>query len=107
MRTLKELAEEALAVQDACNLSGVAQTFARVMRDLCELAPGTDARNTHPIAVLWADKIAHLTGTQSMNDRVAEAYIECHSLSEGKSYPWPRATWTRALCHNEIDADGR
>ena len=74
-RTLKELAKEALAVQDACNLSGVAQGFARCMSDLCALVPDTGERNEHPIAILWADKIAHLTGTQYLgNDRIFAAY---------------------------------
>jgi hypothetical protein len=82
-RTLQELAREALAVQDACNLSGVAHGFARAMADLCALVPGTDARNAHPIAVLWADKIAHLTGTQAIgHDRVMDAYREIYSLIE-------------------------
>jgi hypothetical protein len=84
-RTLQELAREALAVQDACNLSGVAQGFARAMADLCALVPGTDARNAHPIAVLWADKIAHLTGTQLVSGDegvLLAAYREICSLIE-------------------------
>lgn len=81
-RTMKELAKEALAVQNACNLSGVAHGFARAMSDLCSLVPsGTDARNTHPIAVLWADKIAALTGTQDLgNDTVTKAYSWAHDI---------------------------
>ena len=84
-RTLKQLAQEALNVQDACNLSGVAHGFARCMSDLMDLVPsGTDARNNHPIARLWADKIAHLTGTQRLgNDAVMDAYPEVMKLAEG------------------------
>jgi hypothetical protein len=82
-RTLKELAQEALNVQDACNLSGVAHGFARCMSDLMDLVPGTDARNNHAIARLWADKIAHLTGTQSIgNDAVMAAYTEVRRIIE-------------------------
>lgn len=78
-RTLKDLAQEAYRVQGACNLCGVAQSFARAMVDLRRVEPGlgTDAWNAHPIAVLWADKIAHLAGTQSLaddNGKVAAAY---------------------------------
>lgn len=74
-KTLAELAQEALDVQDACNLSGVAQAFGRAMSGLCSHVPNTSTRNTHPIAVLWADKIAHLTGTQNLaNDSVMAAY---------------------------------
>lgn len=71
---LSRLAREALAIQDACNLSGVARTFAQVMRDLGALGLGTHERNTHPIAVLWADKISTLTrsyGTQHVPDAYA------------------------------------
>ena len=81
-RSLQELAREALAVQDACNLCGVAQSFARAMIDLSEHVSGTDARNNHPIAVLWADKIAHLTSTQgNYPSRVTAAYSEAYKLA--------------------------
>lgn len=61
-RTLTELAQEAMDVQNACNLSGVALGFGRAMIDLRHIVNGMI--NTHPIAVLWSDKIASLTGTQ-------------------------------------------
>ena len=81
MRSMKELAKEALQVQDACNLCGVAQGFARCMSDLLKHDLGTDAANKHPIAMLWADKIAHLTGTQSLgNEAVMQAYTRVHDL---------------------------
>ena len=77
MRTLKELAQEALQVQNACNLSGVAQSFARAMSELGNYTRSSTERNTHPIAVLWSDKIASLTATQDLgNDRVLRAYHE-------------------------------
>lgn len=83
-RTLKELAKEALDVQDACNLSGVAHGFARAMTDLGEHTRGTDERNKHPVAVLWADKIAHLTGTQDLgNDVTTKAYSWAYDLLKG------------------------
>jgi hypothetical protein len=83
-KTLKELAQEALNVQNACNLCGVAQAFARVMIDLGEHTKGTDERNTHPVAILWADKIAHLTGTQQMGLLdVMRAYDVCNDLAKG------------------------
>jgi len=82
-KTMKELAVEALAVQDACNLCGVAQSFARAMVDLGEHTKGTDERNQHPISILWADKIAHLTGTQSLNEDVTRAYSAVHKMVEG------------------------
>ena len=83
MRTLEQLAQEALNVQDACNLSGVVHGFARAIGDLRELFPdkGTDFINRHPICQLWADKIAHLTGTQSLGSgSVMTAYSEVHKI---------------------------
>ncbi len=63
---MAELAKEALAVQDACNLSGVVHSFSRTMTRLRELLgpkAGTDEINHHPISVLWASKIESLTGS--------------------------------------------
>lgn len=80
-KTMKELAREALAVQDACNLSGVVHGFSRAITNLRELLPnaGTDAINHHPVCLLWADKIAHLTGTQDLgNSDVMKAYSWAH-----------------------------
>lgn len=75
MKTLKQLAQDALDVQSACNLSGVAHGYSRAMTDLGEHVSGTDAKNSHPIAVLWADKIASLTGIQDIgNDTAMKAY---------------------------------
>jgi len=83
-KTIKQLAQEALDVQNACNLCGVVQSFARAMIDLGEHTKGTDERNQHPVSVLWADKVAHLTGTQAIgNDAVMKAYTICHDLAGG------------------------
>lgn len=80
-KTIKQLAQEALDVQNACNLSGVVHGFSRAMSELCALVPGTDARNKHPVAVLWADKVAHLTGTQDLgNDVVTKAYSWAYDM---------------------------
>jgi hypothetical protein len=84
-RTLKQLAQEALDVQNACNLSGVVHGFARAMGDLMEHTKSTDERNRHPIAVLWADKVAHLTGTQDLgNDVTTKAYSWAYDLINEK-----------------------
>jgi len=78
---MKDLARDAILVQDACNLSGVVSSFARAMEALWKLEPdlGTDARNTHPICVLWSSKIASLTGSDSMVN-FSKAYDACKVL---------------------------
>ncbi len=82
-RSLSELAIEALLVQDACNLSGVVRAFARAMSDLLAHpdCKGTDWANNHPVAILYADKVAHLTGTQMPgSEKVFAAYREAKAL---------------------------
>lgn len=66
MKTLKELARDALNVQNACNLSGVVISFAQVIRDLKDNLPnaGSDEINQHPIIKIWVDKLASLTGLE-------------------------------------------
>jgi len=85
-RTIEQLAQEVLDVQDACNLSGVLGSAYRAACDLRRvLDAGTDTINRHPIMVLWADKIAHLTDTQTIgNDRVSAAYRAVYAIVEAK-----------------------
>lgn len=91
-RGLQVAAKMALDVQNASNLSGVVQAFANtIMPALWEASNegghGTDWVNRHPIAVLFADKIAHLTGTQTLgHDVVLNAYPEVRRLAEGWKY---------------------
>lgn len=81
-RTIKDLAKEALGIQDACNLSGIVHSFSRAMTDLRVIAraegwEGTDKLNEHHIAVLFADKIASLVAPGSNIDgtRFRRAYM--------------------------------
>lgn len=73
MRTEAELIKEAIDVQDACNLSGVVQSFARAMSDLWSIAnetggKGTTWVNTHRVARLYSDKIRSLAGEVQLSD---------------------------------------
>lgn len=60
--------EDALVVQNACNLSGVVFSWARHMQAVCDAAnqygKGTDWKNHHPVNVLFASKVASLTGSE-------------------------------------------
>ena len=100
VRTWKELAVLALQVQDASNLSGVVGSFSQIISEVrvrleSEGKGGTDNVNMHPVCRLFADKVAHLTGTQSIgNDEVSLAYRWAYTLKEeadklltGKSEP--------------------
>jgi hypothetical protein len=87
---IRQAAEEALAVQDAVNLSGIVHSWSRRLSRLHEKSEawakmGTDERNKHPINMLWADKVASLTGTQALGlTRVMDAYGECKRLAHLK-----------------------
>lgn len=73
---LKELAKEALAVQDACNLSGVAQSFARAMSKLRKLGFDTDGCNHHAITRLYLDKLCSLAGMEQDGSSMMRACYE-------------------------------
>ncbi len=82
MKTLVDLAQDALDVQDACNLTGVVHGFSRAMTRLRELEPGKDTEfyNRHAVSVLWAGKIAQLTACEDeMNFSIA--YSACSKLT--------------------------
>lgn len=82
--TIQQAAQAALDVQSACNLSGVARSFAEVMSLLRTLpeCTGTEWANTHPVARLFAEQIAHLTMLNDQ-DGYSKAYGECERLAKG------------------------
>jgi len=76
----------ALHAQSACNLSGVVFEFAKAMQKICnesfEAGHATDWRNTHPIARLYAEQIAHLASGGGMIQGGAIDYGEAHAECE-------------------------
>ncbi len=74
-RSLSELANEALQIQDACNLSGLVHGWSRSVSRLRELLGpiDTDKINQHPINVLWANKVCDLARANN-DDTYGEAY---------------------------------
>lgn len=81
MKTLKDIAETALEVQDACNLSGVVHSFSEDISTLRKLFPneGTAFYNRHPVVVMYASKIASLTACEDLTT-FADAYEQCRNL---------------------------
>lgn len=70
VRTWKEMAKEALAVQDACNLVAVVASFHTIVKEVkarleSEGKGGTEAVWQHPICILFSSKIASLTASES------------------------------------------
>jgi len=82
-RTLKELAQEAIDVQNACNACGVVQAFARMMIDLGPHTNGTSERNKHPIVVAYLSKLADLA-EQNMMVGCDFDWSVLYRMAEGK-----------------------
>jgi len=65
-RPIQELAQQALDVQDASNLSGVVASFAKVLDDLWQHATaighGTEWVNQHQITRAFTSKLVALSG---------------------------------------------
>jgi hypothetical protein len=101
MKTLKELATEVLAVQNASNLSGVAHAFSRALPDIrsyCDgyagptgWVKGTGDVNSYPIVKLWVDKLASLAGVQSFDWEFAIAYDAVCKMAEFEPTPFVKA----------------
>lgn len=69
MDPLCDAYRDAMLIQNACNLSGVLRTWVRHLATLNDIARdqnlGTDWVNHHPINILFASKVASLTGCES------------------------------------------
>jgi hypothetical protein len=76
--------EDAIMVQDACNLSGVVHSFSKVLPRIWVEArakgEGTKFVNEHPISVLFSSKIASLTGSE-VDTMFSSAYAACMEAS--------------------------
>lgn len=79
MRTMKQLVQEALDVQNACNMSGIVRSYAEALSDLREILEkegsgfSTEKLNRHPVSVMWACKIADLSGAM-LTKEVSHAF---------------------------------
>lgn len=82
---MRNMYEEAIGVQNASNLSGVAHTFADVMQQIWDEVRanngGTGDVNKHPVTILFLDKMNSLAGIQPTDphymDAVSAAYRIC------------------------------
>lgn len=96
MRTMKELASEVIQVQnDLLKIEEVANKFNNAMTDMRALADmeGWFSRrniNQHPICILYADKMASLTGINlfdfEINKKISAAYDWVYEVSGEKRY---------------------
>ena len=92
-KTIKQLAEEALQVQDACNLSGVVHSMIHAVQDLWEICreesqSGTSWVNTHPITRAYVSKLISLSG-YDIGDKTFEEVYKLVSDSGPKVHDEP------------------
>jgi hypothetical protein len=88
-RTLKELAQEAIGIQDAVNLSGLVHAWSKAVTELREACPdlGTSSINFHAVNALWSFKVHSLamSSYECLCDRCVArfslAYKECKRLA--------------------------
>ena len=70
---------DALLIQDAVNLTAIAQSFADVSKRILHDVGNTKDVWRHPIAVLYASKIASLTNCEA-------PFVFSHAYEKAKAY---------------------
>lgn len=87
-RSLKQLAQEAMDVQNACNPLGVSKSYAKAVQELRSrleldnLPCDTDSICVHPVNQLWASKLHSLACMgMSHHEPYENAYNECKRLA--------------------------
>ena len=85
IRTMKELAQESMDIQNASNLSGLAHSFSRLITNLRfhlekEKDFSTEVLNQHAIVRIYLDKMNSLAGIQGYDSNIFTAYDECEKL---------------------------
>jgi hypothetical protein len=89
MTALQQAAQDAIEVQNACNLSGVVHSFSHILTDVLWPAAregnhGTDWVNQHPISKLFASKIEDLSRVNYGALTFSDAYDACHAIMQDK-----------------------
>ncbi len=93
--TLKQAAQSAIDVQDACNLSGVAHSMLHAITAIRDDASNTVQVNQHPIVTLFMLKMCELNGCGStLHKTYRPAVKACIAIAAG--LPWVEApSWTQ------------
>ena len=100
-RHLSVMAQEAIDIQNACNIRGISKSFAKIVDEVAEWIE-QDRKNcivsltryenvrSHPIVQLWASKIHDMAGMGiSYGPAFSAAYDECRRWArcQGRD-PW-------------------
>jgi len=83
-RSLRDLYQEALKIQDASNIMAVIHEFSRTMKRLRELTGKIDTNTyrEHPIIIMFSSKIASLCHSEDVSV-LLHAFDECKKHTEG------------------------
>jgi hypothetical protein len=83
--TLQKMAQSALDVQTACNLSGVLRSFHEITQSMRnDHGMDTPTCNTHPVSRMFAEQISHLTGAGCGDtETYRKAYDWCVQVAAG------------------------
>lgn len=82
-KSMKDLCEMALNVQNAVNLVAIVKSYDRALEDLRDLGIDRSELASHPVSVLFASKIASLTNSED-TATFSKAYNEAMDIVEGK-----------------------
>lgn len=83
--TIKQMAQQAIDVQSACNLSGVVASFRNIVESMrIEHGMHTEACNQHPVSRLFAAHVIELTRMgMADHDMYRAAYQWCSDEING------------------------
>jgi hypothetical protein len=101
--TLKQAARDAIAVQNACNASGVIHSLLEAIQAIREANPGISTRevNTHPIVVLFVSKLQSLCGHECLCSACLDAYSvaneRCEAILRAGDAPMTAMEWFRQI----------
>lgn len=82
--SIQDCAQTASDIQNACNFSGILHTFVEVFTYMKnDLGMSRDEVNTHPITIVFLDKLNSLAEIQNMGcERVMNALNEVDKLCQ-------------------------
>ncbi len=78
-KTLVELCQDAINIQNASNIQGLATSFPKVLKDLSNY---TDDIRNHPVTQLWTSKLHHLANMTTLeNYGYVKALEQCQEIA--------------------------
>lgn len=83
MRTMAEIAQEAMEIQDASNIIAIANGLSNVTKELLhEHNLSHDEIATHPITTLWVSKLICMNSNRT-DTNFAEDYCKVNDIIQG------------------------